>query len=860
MRKYFLPLLFLPSLSWGAFQSDYITATSSLTTKGHVALNASSVTLQGVNGSTVAIQAGSGNTGAAASNQGGLLQLGPAGRGTSGGQQTILLGSHGVGDNSGADDSSGDILIQTRDGVFGGAGDITIQGGNTTIASYTAGKILLQAGTYSGFNFPAQTPDVSIIGGGIIDGSIGGNVSGGVILEVGSSNFGSSGLGAINISTNNFATTRFGGTVYGFKDSSFTTRMNVPIITATTSVSSAFLNLSTASTSHSSYQQISFSTLPINGGAGPQVVNHYDWNKVNLNSNYGSYIMTVATTPYYVTSGAGPYIPAKGSAVVMTPTTWFLNFHSTAAPSGETSVSATADTFELYSQNPLRFYDSDSDQYTALKSSAALSSSFDLVLPSTAGATGDVIINNGSGVMRWNKNGTGINLASGVSGILPIANGGTSNSSFGSDSYMIFYNNVGDVLESADLSGSVGSVTWDMTNGNLEVNNDPLNPSFGGPNVIIGDVPGSIGDANFSGFMVGNDEGDADVSFRIDGYANVMYIIARTDSVTTGSEIRMRTAPNNGVVEADRFILDSSGRQTWGATASTSAWVNINQTPTTSIAPLYMKPGPLLTAPIPGMIENDGWDYYVTNSSTKQYQLLRTTQTLAAGQILVSTGPKSVTTLPIGGTNQVVGISTNAGNQVGWVNLSRSLDFGWPMVGNTREERWYPAGAVGQSNGLGTSAFAINTLFAVPFVLSSTRTVDQIGFYVTTAGGASSVARCGIYDAVASTDPYPNNLIFDGGEQVTTSTASKKTTINWSTGTPNALYFAVYSAGTSAPTIRSAQASSGISFYGWNADLSSAAGVYVSSATTYSALPSKFPHGGQVGAGQAPVIFLHYSQ
>lgn len=563
MKKYLFFVLFLPSFSWAGFQTDYLTVTGSMTTKGDVALSAPLVTLKGVVGTTVTVQAGSSSEGSA----GAYLQLGPGGRGTTGGQTTFLRGSVGLGNGS-LGPSSGAIWLQTMGGTFGNAGDILIIPGSNSASSGRGGIVFIRAGE-SGSNVPGA--GVTLRGGHHWGAT---QPSGGVTLETGEP-YGSGIYGTISISTTNLATTVLGGTVYGLKDSSFTTRMNVPILTATTSV----------------------------------------------------------TTPL-----------VQASTLVVT-------------------SSITANNVPIY-------------------------------------------LGNGNTYIRGN--GSGIEISA---------------------------------LDAAD-------------------------------------------------------------------------IILTADLITI-----------NGTMSIDNLSV----------------------------------PGNIETSLIPSSDNHPGKNL---GSSSLRWNTGHFGSTVTTGRLVVSTISLNNS---FGITDQVIGIGSD-GSRAEWRYTSRNTigdGQGWPFVGTSRyaagDRRWYPAGGTGQSNALGSTAPAIDTLLAVPFTLPSTSTVEAIGFYVTTAGGANSVARIGIYEACASTDPYPCRKIWDGGEQVTTSTASKKTTINWSTGTPHALYFAVYHAGVSAPTIRGFQATSGVAFFGFNNDLSSGQGVFIQVADSYGALPDTFPSGGTITtAGSTPAMFMTF--
>lgn len=180
------------------------------------------------------------------------------------------------------------------------------------------------------------------------------------------------------------------------------------------------------------------------------------------------------------------------------------------------------------------------------------------------------------------------------------------------------------------------------------------------------------------------------------------------------------------------------------------------------------------------------------------------------------------------------------------------------VVGTTRFERYHTAGIY--SSAATTTAFAIGTLVAVPFVSTRGGTLDRIAFAVTTGGGAGSKARVGIYDSVSDIDPYPNTLVVDGGEYDSTVVGVKNTVINVAL-TPNKLYFLVYLCGTAAPTVRATTTNVMEPIYGMDNAFAATVGTVISVAQAYGALPGTFPSGGTINSAAVvvPTVGLRFS-
>jgi hypothetical protein len=159
---------------------------------------------------------------------------------------------------------------------------------------------------------------------------------------------------------------------------------------------------------------------------------------------------------------------------------------------------------------------------------------------------------------------------------------------------------------------------------------------------------------------------------------------------------------------------------------------------------------------------------------------------------------------------------------------------------------------------LTTGSPTTGVLRAIPFLATRGGTLDRIAFQVTTLI-SSGVARAGIYQATSATNLYPNNLIVDGGEFVTSTTGLKAATINQAL-TANTLYYLVFLAGTAASTIRCLALAGCAVVLGLDNALGTTPAVGISVSQAYGALPGTFPAGGAViTAVPVPAIGVRFS-
>ena len=156
-------------------------------------------------------------------------------------------------------------------------------------------------------------------------------------------------------------------------------------------------------------------------------------------------------------------------------------------------------------------------------------------------------------------------------------------------------------------------------------------------------------------------------------------------------------------------------------------------------------------------------------------------------------------------------------------------------TGTTRE-RWYTAAISGTA--LTTSgAVTSGRMYAIPFFVPKTITLDRIGINVTTLVSAGK-ARVGIYN---DSNGEPGTLVSstDVGELDTSGTGVKSSTINV-TLTGGSLYWLAVLFNNATNVIRAAPLADTISVLGLDSGLGTASYTYVYVAQTYGALPSPF--------------------
>ena len=171
-------------------------------------------------------------------------------------------------------------------------------------------------------------------------------------------------------------------------------------------------------------------------------------------------------------------------------------------------------------------------------------------------------------------------------------------------------------------------------------------------------------------------------------------------------------------------------------------------------------------------------------------------------------------------------------------------------IGATRE-RWYTMPLTGTA--ISTFTLTANRIYAHPFYVPKTITLDRIAVNVTTLV-ASGKCRLGIY---SDNNCEPGTLLLDAGEVDTSATGVKSLTINQQL-TENNLYWLVFVSNSATHVVRGAPVASILVVLGFDNNLGTA-GVKAFYATqTYGALPSTFPTPTNQ-TGTLPLVFVRLS-
>jgi hypothetical protein len=174
--------------------------------------------------------------------------------------------------------------------------------------------------------------------------------------------------------------------------------------------------------------------------------------------------------------------------------------------------------------------------------------------------------------------------------------------------------------------------------------------------------------------------------------------------------------------------------------------------------------------------------------------------------------------------------------------VSYSNMVGHHFLKGSTPNRRYIAGISESNNALITSTTGptVNTLYAMPFIVSRITTFDTIACEVTTLGTSSNL-RMGIYDDTGAC--YPNVLLFDSGNISAGSTGEKTATITSSIQTFNpGLYWLTYENSATVPQIRCLPgAGTCISILGFASPFSTTSpGIGYTVAHTVGALPNPY--------------------
>jgi len=172
-------------------------------------------------------------------------------------------------------------------------------------------------------------------------------------------------------------------------------------------------------------------------------------------------------------------------------------------------------------------------------------------------------------------------------------------------------------------------------------------------------------------------------------------------------------------------------------------------------------------------------------------------------------------------------------------------------------DRFYTSPSTGTA--LATATIVLNTIYATPFIVEDTVTVDTIMVRVTT-GGAASTMRAGIY--LDDGNMRPGSLLVDAGSLATTTNNQDR---DFTTGLPITLHPGLYwlatvnNAGT-APVVRGFAVGSMINVLGYDTNLGTAPLLgYSSAACSCSTLPSTFPGFTAITAAPIPTVGVRVS-
>lgn len=161
----------------------------------------------------------------------------------------------------------------------------------------------------------------------------------------------------------------------------------------------------------------------------------------------------------------------------------------------------------------------------------------------------------------------------------------------------------------------------------------------------------------------------------------------------------------------------------------------------------------------------------------------------------------------------------------------------------------------------GTIAPAIDTLWAIPFILPVPGTLDRIAFKSTTGGGAGNKTRVGIFSNATDTVLYPDKFVVgaDTGEIDTTATGVMETTISSGPYLESGLWwFVLWQGAGTAATYASVAVGGNDTILGLNASLVgitaiSASRTYNASGFSTLATPNVFPSGGSYVTAAQPL-------
>ncbi len=175
----------------------------------------------------------------------------------------------------------------------------------------------------------------------------------------------------------------------------------------------------------------------------------------------------------------------------------------------------------------------------------------------------------------------------------------------------------------------------------------------------------------------------------------------------------------------------------------------------------------------------------------------------------------------------------------------------YKRTGTTRE-RWYTVPHTCTAMTVST-ALTANRIYAHPFVVAKTITLDRIAVNCTTLI-ASGKLRLGIY---SSLNAEPNSLILDAGEVDTSATGVKTLTINQQLTA--GLYFLVAASNSATHAFRVPAIAATVNVVGVASSLGTAVMTHYYAAFTYGVLPATFPTPSDGTSLVYPAIFVRLS-
>jgi hypothetical protein len=185
-------------------------------------------------------------------------------------------------------------------------------------------------------------------------------------------------------------------------------------------------------------------------------------------------------------------------------------------------------------------------------------------------------------------------------------------------------------------------------------------------------------------------------------------------------------------------------------------------------------------------------------------------------------------------------------------------------AGGASIEAWYPVGENGSffNTALSASTLGDDLLAVMPFATLRGGTIDRIRIFVDTAGGVSSKARVGLYEATSDANLYPSALVADFGEIDTSGTGFLTLNVNQVLEPAKLYWFAILltGGGGTVPVLGGPSSLDNSIFGAAGASRSEAGRYWVTAVHSYSALPGPFPTGASIlGSGIPPRILIRYS-